>query len=133
MRLIHAIAALLAVSPIAAPAMAQGVAVEAAVYQERIADGARTLAPASRLASGDRVVTILTWSAPRPGSYTAVSAVPGRLAVESASRDGLEVSTDGGRSWQLLTDADVVPPGTTHIRWRLNGGEGRLSYRAVVR
>lgn len=128
-----AVATALAVSLTAAPAAAQGVALQTAVYQERFEDGARTVAPARRLASGDRVVTILTWSAPRAGSYTAVSAVPSRLAVESTSREGLEVSTDGGRNWRALHDADAVPAGTTHIRWRLNGGEGRLSYRAVVR
>lgn len=131
MRWIIAVAAL-AVS-LTSPAAAQGVALQTAVYRERIEDGARTVAPAQRLASGDRVVTILTWSAPRAGRYTALSAVPSRLAVESTSREGLEVSTDGGRNWRALADADAVPAGTTHIRWRLNGGEGRLSYRAVVR
>lgn len=128
-----AIATLLAISLTASPALAQGVAVEAAVYQERLENGARKIAPAQRLASGDRVVTILTWNAPRAGTYTAVSAVPPGLAMESTSREGLEVSTDGGHSWQALADADAVPAGTTHIRWRLTGGEGRLSYRAVVR
>jgi hypothetical protein len=71
---------------------------------------------------GDRVVTIVTWNAPSSGTYTAVSAVPGRLALESTSRAGLEVSTDGGSSCRRLADADAVPAGTTHIRWQLTGG-----------
>jgi hypothetical protein len=79
------------------------------------------------------VVTILRWDAPRGARYTAVSPVPAGLTIESASRTGLEVSTDGGRSWRPLADPDAVPPGTTHLRWRIAGGEGRLSYRAVVR
>jgi len=48
-------------------------------------------------------------------------------------RPGIEVSTDGGRSWRRLDDSDEVPQGTTHLRWQIGGGEGRLSYRAVVR
>jgi len=125
-------AALLAALSQSAPVMAQGIALQTAVYQERVGDGGRTIVPAARLMPGDRVVTILTWIAPHSGTYTAVSAVPSRLALESTSREGLEVSTDGGRSWRRLADTDAVPAGTTHIRWRLTGGEGRLSYRAVV-
>ena len=128
MRWIVAASALLA----AVPLHAESVAIESTVYSERDGQGAMQVTPATRLAPGDRVVTILTWKAPS-GSYTAVSAVPPRLAIESTSRDGLEVSTDGGRSWQRLADADAVPAGTTHLRWLIGSGEGRLSYRAVVR
>jgi hypothetical protein len=85
------------------------------------------------LLRGDRVVTVLRWRAPRGGSYTAVSPVPASLSVESASMAGLEISTDGARSWRRLEDPEAVPVGTTHLRWRIAGGEGRLSYRAVVR
>jgi hypothetical protein len=122
------LAALLA----AAPLSAQGVAIGSAVYRERAGDGAMRIEPATRLVSGDRVVTILSWNAPSGGSYTVTSPVPAGLVVQSASRPGLEVSTDGGRSWRRLADPDRVPNGTTHLRWQV-GGEGRLSYRAVVR
>jgi hypothetical protein len=117
----------------ATPAHAESVAVESAVYSERHENGAMRVAPAVRLSSGDRVVTILTWKAPSTGRYTAVSAVPPRLAIQSTSREGVEISTDGGRSWQALTDTDFVPSGITHLRWPIDGGDGRLSYRAVVR
>ncbi len=128
MRRTIAAAALLAATPLSA----QGVAIDSAVYRERGGDGTTRIEPATRLVRGDRVVTILTWNAPRGGSYTVTSAVPANLALHSASRPGVEVSTDGGRSWRRLDDPDRVPPGTTHLRWQV-GGEGRLSYRAVVR
>jgi hypothetical protein len=123
------LAALLA----AAPLSAQSVAIDSAVYRERAGDGAMRIEPATRLLSGDRVVTILSWDAPpHRGSYTVTSPVPAGLVLQSASQPGLEVSTDGGRSWRRLADPDRVPDGTTHLRWQV-GGQGRLSYRAVVR
>jgi hypothetical protein len=128
MRWIIALAALLA----ALPASAQDVAIASAVYLERGSDGAMQVEPATRLMRGDRVVTILTWEAPRGASYTVVSPVPAGLALQSASQPGLEVSTDGGRTWRRLPDPDNIPRGITHLRWRV-GGDGRLSYRAVVR
>lgn len=129
MRLIAALTLLAA----AAPLRAEGVAVESMVYRESTVEGAMQIAPATRLTAGDRVVTILRWTAPQGTRHTAVSAVPPGLTIESMSREGLDVSTDGGRSWRRLPDAEQVPAGTTHLRWRIGGGEGRLSYRAVVR
>jgi len=128
MRSIVALAALAA----AFPASAQDVAIDSAVYLERESGGETQVVPATRLTRGDRVVTILTWEAPREGSYTVVSRVPAGLALQSASQPGLEVSTDGGRSWRRLSNPETVPSGTTHLRWRV-GGDGRMSYRAVVR
>jgi hypothetical protein len=130
MRWTIAIATLLAATPLAA----EDIAIDSVVYRETAgAGGTSRVEPAGRLLRGDRVVTILSWEAPSGGSYTAVSSVPAGLSVESASRAGLEVSTDGGRSWRRLDDPDAVPAGATHLRWRIAGGEGRLSYRAVVR
>ena len=128
MRWMVATAAVLA----AFPASAQDVSVDSAVYRESASGGAMQLEPATRLTSGDRVVTILTWDVPRGGNYTVTSPVPAGLVLQSASQPGLEVSTDGGRSWRVLADPDNVPRGTTHLRWQA-GGNGRLSYRAVVR
>ena len=117
----------------AIPATAQDVTIDSAVYRERVDDGGTRIEPADRLTRGDRVVTILSWDAPsQRGSYTVTSAVPAGLALQSASHPGVEVSTDGGRTWRRLTDPDTAPRDTTHLRWRV-GGEGRLSYRAVVR
>lgn len=119
---------------VAFPAWAHDVAVESEVFLETtVNEDVRRVAPADRLRRGDRVVTVLRWDAPRPGSYTAVSPVPPGLVIESASGSGIETSSDGGHSWRRLADPDVVPRGTTHLRWRLASGAGRLSYRAIVR
>jgi hypothetical protein len=123
-----ALAALLA----ALPTHAQGVAIDSAVYRETGGDGVTQVEPATRLTRGDRIVAVLRWAAPMNGTYTVVSAVPTHLMLQSTSYPGLEVSTDGGRSWRHLADPDAIPAGTTHLRWQV-GGEGRLSYRAVVR
>ena len=128
MRWIVGLAALAAATPLAA----EGVEIDSAVYRETGSDGVMQVEPASRLTRGDRVVTVLRWDAPISGTYTVVSAVPARLALQSASYPGLEVSSDGGRNWRRLDNPNVIPAGTTHLRWQV-GREGRLSYRAVVR
>jgi len=122
----------LAASLIAIPASAQDVSVGSTVYRERVDDGQARIEPATRLTRGDRVVTILTWDAPSGGNYTVTSPVPAGLTLQSASHPSLEVSTDGGRTWQRPANSNRIPRGATHLRWRV-GGEGRLSYRAVVR
>lgn len=128
MRWTIAVAALLT----ALPASAQQIVIDSAVYRERVAGGEVRIEPATRLIRGDRVVTILTWDTPPGGTYTLVSRVPTGLVLQSASYSGLEVSVDGGRAWRRLADPDTIPRGATHLRWRV-GGDGRLSYRAVVR
>ena len=128
MRWTIGLAALLA----AFPASAQQVAIDSAVYRERVEQGQARIEPATQLSRGDRVVTILTWGTPGSGSYTVTSPVPAGLVLQSASHPGLEVSTDGGRTWRRPADPDAIPRGTTHLRWRV-GGDGRMSYRAVVR
>jgi len=128
MRWTIALAALLAATPL----HAQQVAIDSAVYHESVDASGMRVEPVSRLVRGDRVVTILTWAAPPAGRYTVVSAIPAGLALHSASHPGLEVSTDGGRTWHRLADPDNAPRDATHLRWQV-GGDGRLSYRAVVR
>lgn len=127
----------LAVLMMAAPLRAEApVSVESAVFLEAGSDSrnghARNVGPASRFHTGDRVVTILRWDAPVQGSYTLVTSVPKGLSIRSASREGLEYSSDGGRMWRRAPDARNLPRGITHLRWRAGPGEGRLSYRAVV-
>ena len=122
----------LAAAAIALPANAQDVAIGSAVYRERIEQGQARIEPATRLSRGDRVIAILTWDAPGSGSYTVTSPVPAGLDLQSASHPSLDISTDGGRTWRRVADPDAIPPGTTHLRWQV-GGDGRMSYRAVVR
>jgi len=122
----------LAATLLAIPANARDVAIDSTVYRERVEQGEARIEPATYLSRGDRVVTILTWNAPGGGNYTVTSPVPAGLTLQSASYPGLEVSTDGGRTWRRPADPDRIPRGTTHLRWQVGGG-GRMSYRAVVR
>lgn len=123
-----AIAALAAATPL----QAQGVAIESTVFVEHSDAQGLRVEPAQRFVHGDRVVTVMTWQAREGERFTVISPVPAGLKVESVSRAGLEVSTDRGRSWRTLADARDLPVGVTHLRWRV-GGDGRLTYRAVVR
>lgn len=115
----------------------QAPTIDSAVFVERAgrAGSARVLRMDSetRLARGDRVVTILSWDSPQANGLKLTSAVPSSLQVQSASRDGLEISSDGGRSWRILADSDAIPAGVTHLRVPLGRRQGTLSYRAVVR
>jgi len=127
------VALLAMLAPMSASAQ---VAVDSVVFLEQRADGAgdrpARVVAADRFISGDSVVTILRWDAPSRGRYTLTSAVPRGLVLRSASRDGLEYSTDGGRNWRLAQNARSLPSGITHLRWQAGPGEGRLSYRSVV-
>jgi hypothetical protein len=131
MRLVLALVALVVAAPLGARSAALDV--RSAVFVERSDARGLRVEPVSRLLRGDTVITVLTWQAPARASYTIVSAVPPTLTLESASRDGVEVSTDGGRNWHALADARDLPGGVTHLRWQAGTGDGRLSYRAKVR
>jgi hypothetical protein len=106
------------------------VAIDSAVFVERIDGASRTLEAASSLRKGERVVTVLRWQA-AAGSYTVTSPVPPRLQFEDSSAQAIEVSTDGGRNWRALGGAR--PEAVTHLRWRIGSGAGRLTYSAIVR
>ena len=117
----------------AAPLHAQsGVAVQSAVFVERSDAAGSNVRAADRFTSGDQVVTVMTWQAAHRPSATIVSAIPAALDLQSVSRDRVEFSTDGGRNWRIADDGRQLPHGVTHLRWR-TGGDGRLSYRAVMR
>jgi hypothetical protein len=130
MRSIIATAALVSATGVPAQSPAD---VAAAVFVERSGEHGLRLEPAERLLRGDRVVTVLSWRGPQRAGYTITSAVPARLSLESTSRADVEISTDGGRRWSVLGDTDRLPRGITHLRWQAALGEGKLSYRAVVR
>jgi hypothetical protein len=56
------------------------------------------------------------------------------LAAEDVAIDSAVYrETADAHGLRQLDDPDEVPHGITHLRWRIEGGEGRLSYRAVVR
>ena len=120
----------LAVSmPLRAEAAVQ---VESAVFVEHSSAQGLLVESSNRFAVGDRVVTVMSWQAPASGRFTIVTTVPKRLDLQSVSRQGLEYSADGARSWHALGDARELPHGITHLRWR-TVGDGRLTYRAIVR
>lgn len=129
LRWIVSLAALAAAMPASA---GTGFEIESAVFVERASGDGLRVEPADRFVPGDRVVTVMTWQAPQSARYTIVTAVPAHLNLQSVSREGLQFSLDGGRSWRTLADGRAVPSGVTHLRWPA-AGDGRLSYRAVVR
>ena len=121
---------LIVATMISTPLQAQDRAVQSRVYLEQAKGDSRTVSDAATLHKGDRVVTVLDWDARKSGA-TITSAIPAHLSILDASEDGVEVSTDGGRNWRQLADANGGQ--VTHLRWRSPSGRGRLAYSAVVR
>ena len=105
--------------------------------------GARLIQRASTLGSGDRVVTILDWKAPRDGRNATVSlTVPPHLSFQRSSAGDEEISVDGGRKWGKLGTLRVrdayglrlaSPEDITNVRWKVSGPNGRITYSALVR
>lgn len=132
---------------LAAPASAQGAAVatQSAVYVERIEPGAaRRLEPASQLARGDRVVTVVTWyRMGGAGGFVITNPLPASLAYQQSASDAQEVSVDGGRTWGRLDTMRIgmrnaTPEDVTHVRWRIPAssaarGRGQITYSGIVR
>ena len=120
------------------------VALDSAVYVERLDRGVRSLEPATRLSRGDRVVTVVSWqrlgSNAGSGQFTLVNPLPRAIAYQASARDSEEVSVDGGRSWGRIGglrigDRMATPEDVTHVRWRLpiTEGSGRIAYSGIVR
>jgi len=128
--------------------MAPQVALDSALFVEHtdFAHGARAriLAPATQLARGDRVVTLLTWyRLGGRGGFTVTDPLPAHLVWQGSADSQEEVSADGGRSWghlgtlrigaRLATAADV-----THVRWHVSPdaaetGSGTITFAGVVK
>lgn len=121
------------------------IATDSEVFVERIdARNGRRLEPASLLARGDRVVTVVTWKRTRgTGGFMLTNSLPARLAYQRSASDMQEVSVDGGRNWGRLEAMRVdgrqaTPEDVTHVRWRIPAsyaalGQGRIAYSGVVR
>lgn len=139
---------------IAAPAFGQSaVALSSAVFVERLShtgDGRveRLVEPATRLTSGDTVVLMVEWHArPESKGFEVSSPVPATLAFQGSSRDGEQVSVDGGRRWGTLGTLTIrdgygmrlaAPEDVTNVRWPVSAreaaqGNGRITYSAIVR
>ena len=118
------------------PAVAQGtVALTSAVFVERLGhtgDGRieRLVEPATHFTRGDTVVLIVEWRAQPGGKGFAVSSpIPATLAYEGSSRDGEEISVDGGRHWGTLGTLTISdgygvrlasPEDVTNVRWPIS-------------
>ncbi|QGN56233.1 hypothetical protein GKE62_01560 [Novosphingobium sp. Gsoil 351] len=136
------------------PAQAAPVTVANSVYVEReVATGkgesARVLEPARTLRRGDRLVYVVSWSAPqgRGERLTITNPLPRTIAYERSAQGTEDVSVDGGRSWGKLDTLRVkdgsvwryaTPQDVTHIRWNVPpqlalAGSGRLTWSGIVR
>ncbi|MFN2100875.1 hypothetical protein [Altererythrobacter sp. MF3-039] len=113
------------------PAHANDVNLNSFIYQEVRSVDARTISATNSLRRGDRVVTLLDWRSREPETVTMTAAVPRDLSFLNASAEGVEISTDGGRSWHA-TDSNSAGR-VTHLRWKATPGRGRLTYSAIVR
>ena len=105
--------------------------------------GARVLEHADTLHPGDRLVFVVSWSGGDARTLTLTNPVPHSVAwLPATAEDTTEVSVDGGHSWGNLANLMVrdgaawrraLPGDVTHLRWRVPGGTGQITYRGVVR
>lgn len=123
------------------------IATQSALFVEHTdRDNTRRLEPATQLAPGDRVVTVLTWyrmggATGRDGSFVITNAVPTHLAYQGSASVMQEVSVDGGRTWGRLGTLRIEgrlasAQDVTHMRWRIPGTDapqGEIAYAGIVR
>lgn len=140
----YALTGLAITAPLTAAAQ-PAVATDSAVFVERQRnDARRSLEPATRLAPGDRVVTIVNWyRMGGDGGFTITNPLPRTIAYQGSARDDQEVSVDGGRTWGRLGELRTAgrlatPEDVTHMRWRVPAhsaarGQGRIAYSGIVR
>lgn len=141
---LNIVAALAFATPVAAIA-APLIALESAVYVEKVKPGkGRMLQPASRLNRGDRVVYVVTWyRMGGSGSFTVTNPLPRTVYYQGSADGEEEVSIDGGKRWGKLDDLRVgnriaTPEDVTHVRWYVPAnqaarGAGEITYSAIVR
>lgn len=132
-------------APVVATAASPLVALDSAVYVERVVpQKGRMLQPASTLRRGDRVVYVVSWyRMGGQGGFTVTNPLPKKVYYQGSADGREEVSIDGGRSWGRLESMRVgnrmaTPEDVTHVRWRVPAseaarGSGQITYSAIVR
>jgi hypothetical protein len=133
---------------LAAPAAALAtplVALDSAVFVERIRPGAvRLLEPARQLRRGDRLIYVVSWQRfGGTGGFTVTNPLPRAVSYQRSAAGDEEVSIDGGKRWGKLEALHIgarsaTPEDVTHLRWRVAPqhaakGSGRITYSAIVR
>lgn len=141
---------------VAAPALANPVALSNDVFVERVstdAEGKRkvTLEAPKVVVPGDRLLFVLNYrngGAKPADKFVVTNPMPSAVQFAEQADDAAQVSVDGGKSWGALSQLRVVdangterPARTedvTHIRWAFNqpipaGASGKLMFRGVVK
>ena len=156
MKLILPLLALLAATTATAAAAQNTVTLNNEVFVEQVsvdAQGRRTvtLAAPQVVTPGDHLVFVLTYrnggQQPATG-FSVTNPIPPAVAFERSDDASATVSVDGGTSWGALASLTVRQPDgsrrpavaadVTHVRWAFSqpipvGGEGRLSFRGIVK
>lgn len=145
-RLICASIVFTAAPAMAAPASPTHLGGDVFVEHWQPAEGGRTtrvLEHADALHPGDRLVFVVSWSGSAAQALTLTNPVPRSVAwLPATAEDATEVSVDGGHTWGNLATLTVhdgtgwrhaLPGDVTHLRWRVPGGAGQITYRGVVR
>jgi hypothetical protein len=124
------------------------VVLESSLFVEHVRQKAggevHLLEPARQVASGDKVVTLLSWyRLGGSGGFTVTDAVPGGMSYQPGEKDEAEVSADGGKSWGRLGSLHIghrlaSAQDVTHMRWHITpaqalAGSGRIAYAGMVK
>ena len=134
----------------------QAVALSSEVFVEKAvldSDGKnRIILSAPKIVTpGDRLIFLLNYhnrgSVPAT-NFVVTNPLPGAVVYDGTNDPAAQMSVDGGKSWgQLATLSVHEPDGSvrnartedvTHVRWTMRkaipaGGQGKLSFRGVVR
>ncbi len=139
------LAPILAICIPAAALAAPLVALDSAVFVERLRPGAvRLLEPANRLKRGDRLIYVVSWQRMAgDGGFTVTNPLPRTVYYQRSAAGDELVSVDGGKRWGKLEGLRIgariaTPEDVTHLRWRVAPAEaakgtGRITYSAIVR
>lgn len=150
---------LLAIAALLAPDMAfaaGSVALSSLVLVEKTtadADGKTkvTLQEPKVVTPGDRLIFILSYQnrgSAAASDFIVTNPLPSAVVYQGTADASAQVSIDGGKAWGTLASLKVAdgpnrwrsarPEDVTHVRWTMKqpipvGGQGKLSFRGVVR